>query len=353
MTLGNVKGSAQALRVRTDILGETCHSRPTALAEQHRIVEEIESQLTRLDAGVAALKRVQANLKRYRAAVLKAACEGRLVPTEADLARREGRPYEPASALLARIAASNAIAAKAPRDTKEPHDKDPVGVADPSWLPEGWEPAPLGALTRLIRDVDHRMPKQFVGGLPYVSSRDFTGHNGINFEAAKTISPADFAQLAKKIQPRLGDLLLSRYGTVGLVRHVTDDRPFLASYSAAVIKTLELPILNSYLAIALRSEPLQLQMRKGIRASAQPDLGLASIRELVVPVPPLAEQHRIVAEVDRRFSIVDDLDRVAPANLSRATRLRQTLLSSAFLGWPGVERLGQAPKAGTSLLGMM
>ena len=54
-------------------------------AEQHRIVAEIEKQFTRLDAGVAALRRVQANLKRYRASVLKAACEGKLVPTEAEL----------------------------------------------------------------------------------------------------------------------------------------------------------------------------------------------------------------------------------------------------------------------------
>ena len=54
--------------------------------EQRQIVAEIEKQFTRLEAGVAALRRVQANLKRYRAAVLKAACEGRLVPTEAELA---------------------------------------------------------------------------------------------------------------------------------------------------------------------------------------------------------------------------------------------------------------------------
>ena len=64
------------------------------LPEQHRIVAEIETQFTRLDASVAALRRVQANLKRYRASVLKAACEGRLVPTEAELARSEGRGYE-------------------------------------------------------------------------------------------------------------------------------------------------------------------------------------------------------------------------------------------------------------------
>jgi type I restriction enzyme S subunit len=61
-----------------------------SLSEQRQIVSEIEKQFTRLDAGVAALKRVQANLKRYRAAVLKAACEGKLVPTEAELSRRHG-----------------------------------------------------------------------------------------------------------------------------------------------------------------------------------------------------------------------------------------------------------------------
>jgi type I restriction enzyme S subunit len=66
-------------------------------------VAEIEKQFTRLDASVASLRRAQANLKRYRAAVLKAACEGKLVPTEAELARQEGRDYEPASALLERI----------------------------------------------------------------------------------------------------------------------------------------------------------------------------------------------------------------------------------------------------------
>src|SRR6266545_2985639 len=54
------------------------------LDEQYEIVAEIEKQFTRLEAGVAGLRRVQANLKRYRAAVLKAACEGKLVATEAE-----------------------------------------------------------------------------------------------------------------------------------------------------------------------------------------------------------------------------------------------------------------------------
>lgn len=74
-------------------------------SEQARIVEAIESYFTRLDDAVTTLERVHRNLKRYRASVLKAAVEGRLVPTEADLARTEGRDYEPASVLLDRILA--------------------------------------------------------------------------------------------------------------------------------------------------------------------------------------------------------------------------------------------------------
>ena len=73
--------------------------------EQHRIVEAIESYVTRLDDAAATLERVQRNLKRYRASVLEAAVEGRLVPTEAELARAESRDYEPASMLLERILA--------------------------------------------------------------------------------------------------------------------------------------------------------------------------------------------------------------------------------------------------------
>src|SRR5205823_915167 len=73
------------------------------LDEQERIVAEIEKQFTRLDAGVASLKREQAALKRYRASVLKAACEGHLVATEAELARKENRGYETGEQLLQRI----------------------------------------------------------------------------------------------------------------------------------------------------------------------------------------------------------------------------------------------------------
>ena len=90
VSFANSLNAGDRPRVDFDQISSFCIL-PFSLPQQRRIVAEIEKQFTRLEAGVAALRRVQANLKRYRAAVLKAACEGRLVPTEAELARTGNR----------------------------------------------------------------------------------------------------------------------------------------------------------------------------------------------------------------------------------------------------------------------
>lgn len=71
--------------------------------EQRRIVDALHSYFARLDATTATLERVYDNLRRYRASILRPAVDGRLVPSDAALAREEGRDYESASILLARI----------------------------------------------------------------------------------------------------------------------------------------------------------------------------------------------------------------------------------------------------------
>jgi type I restriction enzyme S subunit len=132
------------------------------LAEQHRIVSAIEQQFTRLDAGVAALKRVQAKLKRYRAAVLKAAVEGKL--TEAW--RAEHPATEPASILLERILKERRARWEADLRAK---GKDPAKVkyvepAKPDLenlpeLPEGWCWATLEQLSDENRAITYGVVK--------------------------------------------------------------------------------------------------------------------------------------------------------------------------------------------------
>ena len=122
------------------------------IPEQRRIVAEIEKQFTRVDASVAALRRTQANLKRYRASVLRAACSGELVPTEAELARAEGREYEPADVLLERILAERRARWES-QEKRRGKYKDPAApdTSDLPTLPEGWVWATLPQLGELNR----------------------------------------------------------------------------------------------------------------------------------------------------------------------------------------------------------
>ncbi|MEJ2353004.1 MAG: restriction endonuclease subunit S, partial [Anaerolineales bacterium] len=113
--------------------------------EQKRIVAKMEELFSQLDAGMAELRRVQANLARYKASVLKAACEGRLVPTEAELARVEGRDYESGEELLRRILderkkkweEEQRAKGKDPSkmNYREPEAPNTEGLPE---LPEGW-----------------------------------------------------------------------------------------------------------------------------------------------------------------------------------------------------------------------
>jgi len=296
------------------------------LEEQRRIVAEIETQFSRLDEAVANLQRVKANLKRYKASVLKAAVEGRLVETEASIAQREGRSYETGEQLLQSTLEARHAQWVGRGKYKTP---EPPQVLEMS-LPEGWAWATLEQLHMQIADVDHKMPKAQESGIPYISTKDFFGDEGIDFSKAKLISAEDYDGLCRKVKPERGDLLLSRYGTVGEVREVSIDHPFQASYSVAILKSVRGFVPIRFLIAALRSDVVQRQIKRDVRATAQPDLGLAHIRQFVVPVPPMAEQLRILDELDRQLSILRGIEAEVENNLMRAQTLRQSTLSKVF-----------------------
>lgn len=300
----------------------------TDVDEQRRIVAEIEKQFSRLDEAVANLQRVKANLKRYKASVLKAAVEGRLVETEASLAHREGRSYETGNQLLQRILEQRRIQWAGRGKYKEPEFLTNVSRVD---IPEGWTWASLEQLHLQIADVDHRMPKGQQDGVPYVSTKDFLDDEGIDFAGAKRISSEDYEALCRKVKPERGDVLLSRYGTVGEVRAVTVDSPFQASYSVAILKPVRENFPVRFLIAALRSEVVTAQIKRDVRATAQPDLGLAHIRKFVVPLPPIGEQVRIVEELDRCLSVIREVEAEVAANLLRAHSLRKATLAKAFM----------------------
>jgi type I restriction enzyme S subunit len=74
------------------------------------------------------------------------------------------------------------------------------------------------------------------------------------------------------------------------------------------------------------------ETRQGSSGNNQPALNKSRVENILIPLPPLAEQHSIVAEVERRLSLIDQLEKTIEADLARANRLRQSILKRAFAG---------------------
>lgn len=295
------------------------------LDQQKHIVAEIEKQFSRLDEAVANLKRVKANLKRYKAAVLKAAVEGRLVETEAELARREGRSYETGEQLLQRILETRRSQWQGKGKYKEPAAPDTTGLPE---LPEGWVWTTLGQLVWSVKDGPHFSPKYSEEGIPFISGGNIRPE-GIDFSSTKFISPELHEEFSKRCKPEHGNLLYTKGGTTGIARVNTETREFNVWVHVAVLKLLD-SIEPFYLQHALNSQHCYRQAQKYTHGVGNQDLGLTRMVWITVPLPSTPEQKRIVTEVDRRLSLLRETEAQVDANLQRAERLRQVILGKAF-----------------------
>lgn len=154
--IGKAHGTAGLAHITKNKFENSIISIPP-FSEQHRIVTKLEELFTSLDAGVSELKKTQDQLKRYRQSVLKAACEGKLVPTEAELAKVEGHTYEPADVLLARILKERREKWNGKGKYKEPEAPDTSGLPA---LPEGWGWSNVGQMTDSMKNVIYK-PSEF------------------------------------------------------------------------------------------------------------------------------------------------------------------------------------------------
>lgn len=217
---------------------------PSSLEEQQRIVAAIDTQLSRLDEAVASLKRIQANLKRYKAAVLKAAVEGKLT----EQWRKEHPDVEPANQLLKRILAERrakweaeelekmkakgSVGAKhASPDSWKKKYKEPAGLnlANLPELPVGW----VWVALEIVADIvdphpSHRTPAFMKNGVPYVGMGDITANGKIDLLKSRKISHAVLEEHRERYVLKSGDFIFGKIGTIG--KPVKLSTPFIYSY---------------------------------------------------------------------------------------------------------------------------
>ena len=302
---------------------------------QREAVAEIEKQFSRLDEAVANLQRVKANLKRYKASVLKAAVEGRLVETEASIAQREGRSYETGEQLLHRILDKRQVTWAGKRKYKEPVKPELESLPE---LSEGWawvspdqmsagEPYSLaiGPFGSSLKVSDYKTE-----GIPLVFVRNI--RSGI-FGAENTayVSVDKAAELSAHAVDA-GDILITKMGDPpgDVCRYPANCPPAVITADCIKLRLTKFDVDPSFIEYAIASRVVQDQILSITKGVAQLKVNLANFSSIALPLPPFAEQIRIVAEVDRHLSIVREVEAEVDTNLQQAQALRQATLAKAF-----------------------
>lgn len=298
------------------------------LDEQQRVVAEIEKQFSRLDEAVASLKRTKANLKRYKAAVLKAAVEGKLTEDW----RKQHPNVEPASKLLERILAERRAKWKGKGQYKEPEDAD---ATDLPALPKDWSWARLEQLGMIVGGLT-KNPKRvgYMRKLPYLRVANVYA-NELRLDEIEHVG-VQGSELEKLLLQK-GDLLVvegnGSKDQIGRLA-IWDGSIDPCVHQNHLIKVrLVLASINKWILFWLLS-PRGRHLIEQVSSSTSGlyTLSVNKVADLPVILPSLAEQEQIIAEIERRLSVIDELEATVEANLTRAERLRHSILKKAFTG---------------------
>lgn len=293
-TNGNIKNS--------NVTEALCPIPP--LAEQERIVAKIEELMPLIEEyGKAEEQLTKLNAEfpdKLRKSILQQAVQGKL--TERDPAD------EPASELLKRIKTEKEALIKSGKIKKEKLLPAITDDEKPFDIPDTWEWARLADICN-ISDGTHQTPTYVEHGMPFISAQNVKPYRFIP-ENHRDVSYEDYLEYNKTVAPAKGDILMARVGAgIGEAAIIDQDFEFSIYVSLTLIKSYSKEIDMQYLLHVLNS-PIgrKLAEKKTLgKGASQGNLNLVFIREFVLPIPPLAEQKRIVKRVDELLALCDEL----------------------------------------------
>jgi len=278
-----------------------------SVEKQLKIVDDLDTQLSRLDQTVSTLQGIQAKLKQARASILKAAVEGRLVEfnhaessqsrTLSDLDREEDFP---------------------------PH----------------WQRTSIGKICDVSGGITKNASKDHGGSLlPYLRVANVYTNELVLTEVKEILVPN---HLLQKYLLAKGDLLIVEgNGSIDQLGRVAiwDGSIESCVHQNHLIKARpHSPSTAKYLHAYLNSPHGRSQIKEvSSSTSGLHTLSISKIECIELGLPPENERRRIIAEVDRRFSVLDQVEATVQASLQRCGILRQAILKRAFEG-----RLGSA-----------
>ena len=335
----NMSGAVGQRRVTTPYL-VSCEFPVPPTNEQRRIVAKIEELFSELDKGIESLKAAQAQLKVYRQALLKHAFEGKLT---AQWRADNPDKLETADALLKRIQkereeryqrqfAEWEDAGKPGSKPKAPKPLVPLTAEERVELPElpkCWIYTYLTELGDLGRGKSKHRPRNdprlFGGSVPFLQTGEVKAANRTITKFTNTYS--DFGLQQSKLWP-MGTLCITIAANIAETAFLG----FSACFPDSVVgftaykKIIEPEYVDFFI------QAVRTRIEAYAPATAQKNINLETLENLVVPFCCPDEQRQIIATVEERFSEADQLDQTLSASLQQSEALRQSILKKAFSG---------------------
>ena len=256
------------------------------LDEQQKIVNEIDNVFSitnNLDIDIVDLENL---ITRTKSKILDLAIHGKLVPQNSN--------DEPAEELLKRIATSD----------NRPYKKFEEAVLFE--IPKSWSWCYLHTISALLngdRGENYPSKKDYVEcGIPFINAGCLDNGN-INYDVANYITEEKYNSLrAGKIQK--GDILYCLRGSLGKTGFVITDNKGAISSSLCIFRLNE-SVIPQYFLYVLNSNAIKVQQKMVDNGTAQPNLSAKDVSNYQIPLPPLAEQYRIVTKIEELFEKLD------------------------------------------------
>ena len=263
------------------------------LAEQRRIVAKIEELLPYIDRYEAAWSRLEDFNKRFptdmQKSILQLAIQGKLVPQ---------RPEEDTGeALYQQIQAEKQSLIRSGKLKKEKPLPEITPDEIPFDIPESWKWVRLNDIVD-VRDGTHDTPQYVSKGYPLITGKDFY-YGVFDFSKTQYISEYDYQLIIQRSRVDVGDILFSMIGgNIGSMIQITEENYFeMAIKNVALYKQYSKDLsISNYLYVYLKSQVTE--FKKIAKGGAQSFVPLKLLRNFLIPLPPFAEQKRIVAKLE-------------------------------------------------------
>lgn len=291
-------------RLGTDA-GKTAPFVLAPLPEQKRVANKLDDLFSHLDACRAHLEQLPTVLRNFRDSVLAAAASGVLSAKW----REEHSEIADGDEVVQRDRAAKRELMNFDRSLakKKSTTESQIDSAYLFEIPKAWAFTTWGAMSEWITYGFTKPMPHVAVGVPLITAKDVHAFK-LRLEGSEMTSAAAFAALSDKDRPRLGDLLLTKDGTIGRAALVDTELPFCINQSVAVCWLRSTGMDKNYLEIAANAPFTQQFIRDKAKGMAIQHLSITDFAQCPLPVPPLEEQREIVRQVQSLFAQLNALE---------------------------------------------